>query len=405
MQNVVNKIPHLSQISIRKPRQKVIAKHSRPASPGKKYSRMLLQRPNQYRSQRSHHLSPHVIPINRLRIRLHIPNRPALILQIHHPRHNIPKLRHFRPYRHGRKRTHARNFILHHPSRQIEIVHGTRIKQHPVQIRVISPNRRPKLIPPNRFKNYRHANLPALNAFHSRSISRVISPHKSNLQTPPRFRDSRKRGPRVAQIQSQRLLAQNIFPSPSGSDHIRGMKFIRRSNQDRVQILPLEHRLQTRIRIFNLEFLGNLPRPLHRKIRDPHQTRLRHQSPQILRVPPPHLPNANHANAKLTHSFPSKNQTRFRVPRAPNLRTGFLTLPLPFPRSEISNLKFEISATLAVSGLRVPQPRRTPNLRTGLLTSSFPRPTNPRQPRDPNPSPPRANISNSQQSIAPAESA
>src|ERR1700733_13772475 len=194
------------------------------ASGRQKNSRCLLQAADKNRALRSDDFCAHVISVDRLRMRLDVPNRAAPVRQVHHACHDIFKFRQFRPDRRRGIRVHGADFVLHHPTRQIEIMNRIRVKKHSVDARLVSRDRSGILIAPDRFENHRNANFAGFNSLHRRRISGVGAANETDLQSPrAHLQDSARAASRTAHLclrgPPSRPPARETYPASRSARH------------------------------------------------------------------------------------------------------------------------------------------------------------------------------------------
>src|ERR1700693_624989 len=176
----------------------------------------------------------------------------------------------------------------------------------------------------------------------------------------------------VGEIQCEGLLAKNIFSGTSGELNGLRVEFIRRGNQDSIDLPVLQHLFEAAVGGFDFQLRRHLARTLLRGIGDSDQSRLRHQAAKILRVTLAHFSDAKNANSKVSHSASFKPfcgrkiTTRIRGFR---IMTNGLRLPVP----DLLQLSANISSWLQCSvpagwgrgrTLRLVPPRTSPNIRS-----------------------------------------
>src|SRR5207302_8251795 len=130
--NSSDEVSHLVQVGVGKAHQEVIYNIRSRAGGGQHHFRSLPQITQHDGALRADDLGPDVVSVTSLHVVFHRPECATRKLQVYQGRINVIELRKFRAYEHGPVSMQLRNFVVHHPAAQVELVDGRILEEHAV---------------------------------------------------------------------------------------------------------------------------------------------------------------------------------------------------------------------------------------------------------------------------------
>src|ERR1700751_3060008 len=221
----------------------------------------------------ANNLGANVVAVNCLDIGFNVAEGAMGIFQGHNAGNHVSVLRDLRANCDRGISMNFGDFIAHCPARQVEVVNRIVVEQHAVDVRLVGSERRDVFIATNGFEYDGLADLPGFDALYGSGVRGIVASHETDLKANSVFYHRVDGTLSIGAIGGDWFFAKDVFARVSSSLDRVGMEFVGSGDENGVNVLRVEHLLETAQGCFDLEFLRSLAGPLRSNVSDSNEPR------------------------------------------------------------------------------------------------------------------------------------